>query len=346
MSLLAQHVRGVVVVRAILLALAASPAPPCLADTFILTNGDRVTGQIQRIEPGKVVVATDYAGEVKIDWARIADFTADKPMTLELDNGSRLYGDVSGDSSTIRIRSLDGSLTNFVEVKRVDAIFPEVLQDRLVLSGRINIGASETSGNTQTGAAHLDAELVARKGQDRYTAGTLFNRTTNEGVKTASNARLYASYDRFFTKKWYATADTTLEHDPFADIELRATAGVGIGYQALASARTNLALESGVSYVYTNHYQQPTETYPALRLALRFDYYLIPDRLQFFNASELYIGNGESQPSFARTQTGLRVPLWENFLATLQYNVNWNSHPPPGFVTTDRMLLLALGYHW
>jgi len=60
----------------------------------------------------------------------------------------------------------------------------------------------------------------------------------------------------------------------------------------------------------------------------------------------LYVGNGESHPSSARTRTGLRVPLWENFLATLEYSVNWNSHPPPGFVTTDRMLLLALGYHW
>lgn len=342
-----RRARDALIVRAIVLALAGSVAPRCLADTITLTNGDRVTGQIHGVEPGKLIIATDYAGELKIDWAHIAGLTADQVMTIELDDHTRLYGDMTGDGSTIRIRSLDGSLSNFVEVKRVEAVFRGVmLEDQLVLSGRVNAGASQTSGNTQTSTAHLDAELVARKGQDRYTVGTLFNRATSEGVKTASNARLYAKYDRFFTKKWYATVDTTVEHDPFADIELRATAGVGIGYQALQSARTNLALESGVSYVYTNHYQQPTESYPALRLAVRFDYYLIPDRLQFFNASELYVGNGEAHPSFARTRTGLRVPLWQNFLATLEYSVNWNSHPPPGFVTTDRMLLLAFGYHW
>ena len=347
MTWFARRARDVLLVRAIVLALAGSLAPRCLADTIILTNGDHVTGLIQGVEPGKVIIATDYAGQVKIDWPRIAKLTADEPMTIELDDRTRLYGDVTGDASTLRIRALDGSLTNFVEVARVEAIFRgQMLHDKLTLSGRINVGASQTSGNTQTSTAHLDAELVARKGQDRYTVGTLFNHAMSEGVKTASNARLYAKYDRFFTQKWYATVDATLEHDPFADIELRATGGVGIGYQALQSARTNLALESGVSYVYTNHYQQPTESYPALRLAVRFDYFLIPDHLQFFNASEVYVGTGESQPSFARTRTGLRAPLWGNFLASLEYSVNWNSHPPPGFVTTDRMLLLALGYHW
>src|SRR4029077_1732853 len=94
----------------------------------------------------------------------------------------------------------------------------------------------------------------ARKGDDRYTAGGSFNRTTDRGVETASNAHLYAKYDHFFTKKWYTTINATAEHDPFADIELRTTAGIGIGYQALASARTKLALESGVGDVETTHY--------------------------------------------------------------------------------------------
>ncbi len=319
----------------------------CVADTVTLDNGDRVTGRIQRIEPGKLVIATDYAGEVKIDWTRVKALISDEPMTLQLDDKTRLYGRLVGSDSTIRVISPDEPLERYVEVKQVAAIFPgNVLKEQLSFSGRLNVGGSQTSGNTQTSALHLDAELVTRKGDDRYTAGGSFNRTTDRGAETASDAKLYAKYDRFFTKKWYTTINATMEHDPFADIELRTTAGIGIGYQALASARTNLSLESGVDYVNTNHYQLPTESYPALRLALKFDVYVIPERVQFFQGSELYLARGDDEQSFARTQTGLRMPVWKNFLATVQYNVDWNSHPPPGFVNTDRMLLLSLGYHW
>ena len=331
----------------VLLAVLGAPASVALADTVILDNGDRITGRIQGAEPGKVVIATDYAGELKIDWARIKTLTGDEPMTVQLDDMTRLYGRLTVQDGTIDVISPDDLSRRSIPVQQVESItLGNMLKDRLVTSGQLNIGASRTSGNTQTSIVHMDGELVARKGRDRYTVGGLLNRGTDRGTETSSNSKLYAKYDRFFAKKWYGTINTTFEHDPFADIELRTTAVVGIGYQAIASARTNLALESGIDYVETNHYQQPTESYPALRLALKFDAYIIPDRLQFYQGTELYVARGENEPSFARTQTGLRMPVWKKFVANLQYNVDWNSNPPPGFESIDRTLIFSLGYRW
>src|SRR6185436_12431354 len=76
---------------------AAALASQCLADTIILSNGDRITGKIQRIEKGKVVVLTDYAGEIKIDWQRISTLDAAEAMTVQLDDDTRLYGRIAGD---------------------------------------------------------------------------------------------------------------------------------------------------------------------------------------------------------------------------------------------------------
>ena len=102
-----------------------------------------------------------------------------------------------------------------------------------------------------------------------------------------------------------AVLNASIENDRFADIQVRTTSGVGVGYQVFESVPTNLSLESGLEYVYTDHYQQPTESYPAVRLAAKFDHYLIPDRLQFFYFGEVYIGQGDDEPSFANSQTGL-----------------------------------------
>jgi putative salt-induced outer membrane protein YdiY len=234
-----------------------------------------------------------------------------------------------------------------VEVSQVENVLPgDHLKDEWALSGRVNVGTSQTTGNTHTSTTHMDAELEARKAEDRYTAGGYYNRAADQGVETASNAKLYAKYDHFFTKKWYSSVNVSAEHDRFADIELRTTSGVGLGYQVFQSVPTNLSLESGLDYVYADHYQQPTESYPAVRFAAKFDHYLIPDRLQFFYFGEVYVGRGDDEPSFANSQIGLRMPILANFLATLQYNVHWNAHPPPGFEKTDKMLLFSLGYHW
>ena len=173
-----------------LLLLAAVLTPDCLADTIILNNGDRITGKIQRAEPGKVVVLTDYAGEIKIDWQHIATLTADEPMTIQLDDDTRVYGSVTGGNSTLRIIPADGGPERTVEVTRVENVFPgEQLKDKLALSGRINIGTSQTTGNTHTSTTHLDAELEARKARDRYTVGGYYNRAADQGVETASNAK-------------------------------------------------------------------------------------------------------------------------------------------------------------
>ena len=41
-------------------------------DTVRLTNGDNMTGRLEKLEDGKLVLKTTYAGAVKIDCAEIA----------------------------------------------------------------------------------------------------------------------------------------------------------------------------------------------------------------------------------------------------------------------------------
>jgi putative salt-induced outer membrane protein YdiY len=333
--------------RLTLLVVAYVFVPACFADIITLKNGDHITGTIQRVEQGKVVISTDYAGEIKIDWQKITSLVTDNPVTVQLDDDSRIYGKISGDSSGIKVEPADGAQNRMTEVSHIENVYPgNALQEKYALSGRVGAGSTQTTGNTHTSTAHIDAEGIARKGRNRYTLGGEYNRAADHGDETASNARLYGKYDHFFTKKWYGIINATANHDRFADIQFRGTGGAGIGYQVYETARTNLTLETGLEYVYTNYYAQATESYPAVRLATKYDYFLIPSHLQYFFTGEYYIGQGGNEPSFSHVQTGLRVPLFTNFLATIQYNVDWNGHPPPGFVHYDKMLLLTLGYHW
>lgn len=57
-------------------------APSAHADTVTLTNGDRLTGQVLLMDAGALVLSTDYAGEIRIAWNKVAQLLTDNPMML------------------------------------------------------------------------------------------------------------------------------------------------------------------------------------------------------------------------------------------------------------------------
>jgi putative salt-induced outer membrane protein YdiY len=319
----------------------------CLADSVVLDNGDRLTGRIVRLEGGTLVLNTDYAGDVKINLRRIQVLESDQDMTVVLENDRRFYGRLTGNGSQISVREGDTVSVEEIPTGQISDIQPGRLTgEEWNIQGRINVGASDSSGNSDVARLNVNGEIAARKGRDRYTAGTSINYAQDSGAETESNAALYLKHDRFFTRRWYTYLNTTFEHDRFKDIKLRSTLGYGSGYQAIQSSRTNLALEGGIDYVHTDFYDTPTDHYPAARLAVKYDHYLLPDSLQFFYTTEAYVSLRKVKQSFARAQTGLRYPLRNRFEVTAQLNVDWDGDPQPGRESVDRIVLFTLGYKW
>lgn len=326
-----------------LLVLVLAAASVCRADQVLLDNGDRVTGTVKGLAGGKLTIETAYAGTIEIDVAHVASLQADGEMTVVLEDDTRLYGRVSGDARALTVAETGQT----VEMAKVSTVEPGRVTGReWRFSGRAALGASSSSGNSDSQNLNFDAEGVARQGRHRYTLGGRGNYASSDGAETDNNTIVYGQYDRFFSKKWYVTANTSFENNRFADIDLRFTGGAGLGYQWLDTARTKLALEGGLSYVYTNYLTQATEQFPAARLVSRFDYWLWQDVVQFFNYNQFYLGLDDYDNSFLRSQTGFRLPLIDQFMATAQLNLDWNGNPPPGTVKTDTTVILSLGYRW
>ena len=326
-----------------LVVLVLAAASICRADQVALDNGDRITGTVERLAGAKLVIKTAYAGTVDIDVKRIASLRVDSAMTIVLEDDTRLYGRLSGDAHKMAIAEVGQT----VDLARVSALEPGRTTGReWKLSGRAALGASDSSGNTDSRNLNFDAEGVARRDKNRYTLGGRGNYAQSQDAETENNTIIYAQYDRFLSKKWYAFANTSFENNRFSDINLRVTGGAGVGYQWLDTERTKLALEGGLTYVHTDFYTQPTEQYPAARLVTKFDFWLWQDAVQFFNYNELYASLDEYDNSFVRSQTGFRFPLVDRFTAIAQLNLDWNGNPPPGTVELDRTLILSLGYRW
>ena len=315
----------------------------CRADQVTLDNGDRLTGTVKGLTEGKLVIGTEYAGDVSVDVKRIASLKTDSDVTIVLDDNTRLYGRLSGDGQKLEIADSEQP----VDVARVSKLEPgRVTGEEWKVSGRISLGASDISGNTNERNLNWDAEGVGRQGKNRYTLGGRGTYGSDSGKETDNNTIVYAQYDRFVSKKWYGWGNLNLQNDRFDDVRLRAVGGAGVGYQWFDTERTKLALEAGPAYVYVQYYGQETEQFLAARLVTRFDYWLWKDTVQFFNYNEYYYSLQDSENSFLRSQTGFRLPLVDKFMAIVQLNLDWDGNPPQNKVSLDRTLILSLGYRW
>ena len=58
--------------RSLLCLAVLGASPPLLADTVWLKNGDKLSGEITLFDGGKLLIQTEYAGAVTIDWKPVS----------------------------------------------------------------------------------------------------------------------------------------------------------------------------------------------------------------------------------------------------------------------------------
>jgi hypothetical protein len=65
-----------------------------LADEIVLENGNVLTGTIEKVEGGKLILKTDYSQPIKIQTSKIKKANTDKPVGLYLSSEESVKGKV------------------------------------------------------------------------------------------------------------------------------------------------------------------------------------------------------------------------------------------------------------
>src|SRR5271165_1773749 len=64
-------------------------------DTVIMKNGDRLTGEVKKLEQGVLYVETDYfSGSVGVDWLQVAKVESKATFQIILNDGKRFTGSI------------------------------------------------------------------------------------------------------------------------------------------------------------------------------------------------------------------------------------------------------------
>ena len=317
---------------------------PLLADELSLKNGDRISGNILNMSDSQVVIKTSYAGEITVKWAEIANVKTDQKIAVMLKNGIEYIGNiVEAGKGLLKLGSSEKKETPSLSIEEIKMIRTSTVPV-VKIKTRANAGLTYTRGNTNKDSSYFDGEFSARTTNNRYTAGGELNSTRDKGVRTENNALGFLKYDHFLSERLFLYGNGQFEKDKFQDLDLRSVYGLGSGYQFIETPIENLYFEAGINYVTEDYMSLPDKNYTSGRWAVSYDKFFYNKIFQFFHFHEGLGSFEEADDMFIKSKTGIRIPIFTNLNASLQYNFDWDNTPSPGRKKSDRALMFTLGY--
>ncbi|RZM30771.1 MAG: DUF481 domain-containing protein [Sphingomonas sp.] len=207
-------------------------------------------------------------------------------------------------------------------------------------SGRAEVGGYLTTGNSDTlgVTAVIDATREGLRWRHKFRAQVDYNE--NQGVATREH--YLASYEPNFKfdDRLYAYGAAQYEGDRFLGYYDRYSASAGVGYSAIKSPAVRLDIELGPAFRHTYFTDSTVQSSAAARGTMAFNWRLLPG-LSINQQGSAYVQRFNSTLSGT---TALNARLIGPLSAQVSYNVQYESMPPIGSVSTDTTSRASLVY--
>lgn len=329
-----------------LAAFSAFAAGALAQDKITLANGDVLTGTIKTMADGKVTIASPLLGDVTVPMTNISDMVTKDQVDLQTKSGDLLKRRVVGlEGGNLR---LEGDTTS-LSLDNLGMINPPAKPEP-AWTGSITLNGLLTDGNTERRAVGAALDASRRTEIDRISFDAAWDysedRTLASGVWTLNQRRVGGGlkYDYFLSKRWYSLATARVLGDTLADIDLRFTGGVGLGYTIIDNGTTGLTVEAGLSYFNENYRSNtPSKDYVAARVAYKLTHQL-SDKTKLVHGVEAFPSVEDSQDVYLQARTEITTSLTESMIASLAHVLDWDNTPSPGLERADQRLVLSVGW--
>ena len=231
------------------------------ADQVVLKNGDRLTGTITKSDDKTLLIKTEFAGDVTVQWPAVQEVSSTQPLHVALSNGKTVTGPVATTDGSLAVTAASGTVhvaKSDVTALRSDAeqasyeksLHPGLMQG---WAGGANIGFALTAGNSETAslAIAFTADRKTRTDEIELYENTVYATNNAPGATpstTADSNQAGARYSRNFRPRLFGYGGADFQTNSLQDLNLRTVLGGGLGLHAIASDRTTLDFLGGLNY--------------------------------------------------------------------------------------------------
>jgi putative salt-induced outer membrane protein YdiY len=328
------------------LSIAASASGRAKTDVVVLKNGDHLTGEIKKLDRGRLTLKTDAMSTVYIEWEEVAALTSQYYFEIEDEDGYKYYGTpILNEDGELNVSRADARVT--LEKLQVVRITPigETFWGRI--DGSVSLGVSYTKGSH---IGRLDFSFNAKyRVEKNYVEMTGNSSLTTEGEKTSTQrSEATLSYQRLFKRKLFANSTGAVYRNDELGIALRTTFAMGLGAHVV---QTNWSLMESTLGVSVNREWATDKTLPptdnvegVVSLGYSIFKYNTP-KSNITSSVSLY----PRLPDFDRwrldAELNLTQEIIKDFTVGVTFYDNYNSRPPSeGAAKNDWGLTTSIGY--
>jgi putative salt-induced outer membrane protein YdiY len=315
-------------------------------DVIVLKNGDRISGEVKKLENGDVHIDAGYGENIVIiDWEQVERIESPQRFAVVTSGGDRLSGSIRTDpeASTQVLVEGQGATLSFehselVSLTPIDAGF----WGRFGTS--VDFGLSLTKANetkqfnTRATVSYLTDDWSLEGNVD-----SLFN--TRQNVEDTKRSEFGTNFRYFLTDRWFAVTFGNFLQSDELQLDLRSTIGGAVGRYLIRFNRWLLSINGGGAWTNEN-FEDPLvsnkNSGEALG-AIEFNAFNIGDLniLTLFSVFPSLSELGRVRMNF---RNDFKWDLPQDLYSSVGFTSNFDSSPPTDTPRNDYVFSTSVGW--
>ena len=237
------------VARSVLvLALVVGPAVTSGAqgrtDIVTLANGDHITGEILRLERGRLEFKTDDAGTLHLEWDKLTSVLTVRLVEVGTGDGTRYLGSlVKAPARSISVSTVGGEVP--LQMTNVTWMTPIGRSFWSKLDGSIDAGFNYTK-SSGVGQMTLNSNTVFRQPESNVRLFGSMTLTQTEDQSRDDRGNLDVAYQNYHWKGWFVLGFGRFESNESLGLTLRSQVGGALGPRLVNSNRAQVSIGAGL----------------------------------------------------------------------------------------------------
>lgn len=244
-------------------------SPALFADQVTLKNGDRITGTVVKSDGKTLVLHTDAAGDITLQFSAIQDIRTEKDLHVTLKGGKTAVGPVTTSDGKLEIATKAAGTVEApagdVTLIRNDAeqeTYDKSLHPGLMhgWQGGANVGFSLARGNSESENLALAFNALHSTLNDKITLYVNSIETTNDLASPSTVANLVQGgfrYERNLKPRLFVFGAADYTSNALQFLDLRQVYSGGFGFHAIKNDATLLDVLGGVNYTHETYSNGP-----------------------------------------------------------------------------------------
>lgn len=366
-------VSGVLTLQAVSGWAQAKPAP----DVIVFTNGDQLTGTLERGVGNSVVFKSDVVGEITVSMDKVKELRSSGSFAVlkkgeKITRTSKVPGTITYADKAITVTQPGGSPQ---EVATKDVAFlvdsatytKEVINNPGFLSGW---NGSVTGGitlirSTQTGSNYNAGINLIRTiptvpflpARTRTTFNLLETYgklsqpvipptvpATPNSVAKSNIFHADAEHDKYFSSRAYGLVGASFDHNYAQGLNFQQIYGAGLGATVIKTPVQQLDVKADVHYERQN-FQEPTVSQNLIGSTFGEAYHRnLPAKIVFTETGSFIQSWNDFQAYSAVVEAGLQLPVYKRFGMNINALDNYLNNPPPFYKKNSFQFITGIVY--